>query len=236
MTPKLRRPWAAALLVWITAVLVFLAVDRLLGGALAQALGTASVWFYAAFGLASEMTYGAAAVASWRVVYGQWIIRVAWQWPLFLWSLAGGAGLGGLLSAASRLYRAPFGDPWPSDAGDLTPSVTGRPSALILLLVVLVLIAPVMEEWLFRGVFQTSLEAAAGPWAAMAVTAVIFALAHELDASNPALQPWLWTTILPLAAGLGVIRLKTRSMSGNIGLHLGYNLWAAVLIVWPLVR
>ncbi len=68
------------------------------------------------------------------------------------------------------------------------------------------------QEWLFRGVLQTSLVRAMGTPAAITVVALVFSGLHEFDSAHPAQHPWLWLPILPLALITGIIRSRTDSM------------------------
>ena len=78
-----------------------------------------------------------------------------------------------------------------------------------------VVLAPVIEETVFRGWIQRSLERFWGPAPAVVVTAALFALMHGI----PEYMPYYF--------GMGVlfggIVLVTRSLWGSILLHAAYN-------------
>ena len=90
---------------------------------------------------------------------------------------------------------------------------------MILLLVVV--LAPVIEETVFRGWIQRPLERFWGPAPAVVVTAALFALMHGIPED------------MPYYFGMGVlfggIVLVTRSLWGSILLHAAYNLQSFAL-------
>ncbi|MCH7814493.1 MAG: CPBP family intramembrane metalloprotease [Planctomycetes bacterium] len=81
-----------------------------------------------------------------------------------------------------------------------------------------VLIAPVAEEFFFRGLLQTLLGRLTGrPWVAVAATAVGFGIAH-------AQQPQVIPTIAVLGVLLGVSYERSGSLVAPIVLHSIFNL------------
>lgn len=80
--------------------------------------------------------------------------------------------------------------------------------------VVVALLAPVVEELLFRGLGYTLLEGF-GRWTAIAVTAVGFALAHGLLEGFPLL--------LVFGAGLAYMRSRVGSIVPGILVHMAFN-------------
>ena len=81
--------------------------------------------------------------------------------------------------------------------------------------------AAAAEEVVFRGVLLRHLEARAGTWVALVVTAVLFGAVHL---TNPAATTW-GVTALTIEAGLslGAAYVATRSLWLPVGLHLGWN-------------
>lgn len=225
--------------VWIVALATGLVLEFFIPALAALPLSLVGIgpsalttgWGRMVFSLYSEIGYGAAAGYAWHSATRRWWPDGHWRWRLFAWGVLGGAGMGAATSVAAAMLLRLTGRPMPSDVHDLLGPVARTPGALLAMFFVLVLVAPVMEEWLFRGTLQTSLEQAWGARASVIVVAVFFALVHELDAVNPLKSPWLWVPLLPLALLLGIVRQKTRSMSGNIGIHCGYNAWSTGLIV-----
>jgi membrane protease YdiL (CAAX protease family) len=98
---------------------------------------------------------------------------------------------------------------------------------LWLLAVTALLLAPVLEELLFRGLLLRALLRRTTPVAAVAVSAVVFALVH------PLLDPSLGSVaVVPglLGVGLltGVLAVRTGDLSRPILVHLGFNLLTVV--------
>jgi len=95
--------------------------------------------------------------------------------------------------------------------------VAGTQSTLerILLTISVILVAPVIEEALFRGLLQGALEARLRPWLAIVVAAVPFALLHGL---TPALFFFFWS--LPV----GWVTWRTGSIRPGIVVHALNNL------------
>jgi len=84
------------------------------------------------------------------------------------------------------------------------------------------LIAPVCEELLFRGLLLRALQRRFSPVIAVAVSALVFALAH------PALDPtWGTFAIVPalfaLGAISGAVAVRRADLSASIMLHIGVN-------------
>jgi membrane protease YdiL (CAAX protease family) len=95
-----------------------------------------------------------------------------------------------------------------------------RPGGALVLLVLIVGIAPLIEEFAFRGWMQRPLERKLGPAPAIALTALLFALAH--------LQPGGIPIRLAGGAALGYAVWATRSIWAGVALHVAWN--AGVLL------
>jgi uncharacterized protein len=98
---------------------------------------------------------------------------------------------------------------------------------LALIALVAGLIAPVCEELLFRGLLLRALRRRMSPDAAVAISALVFALAH------PMLSPtWGTFAVVPalfaLGAVSGVMALRRGDLSVSILLHIGFNLLTTV--------
>jgi membrane protease YdiL (CAAX protease family) len=92
--------------------------------------------------------------------------------------------------------------------------------SLILLSVFGVLIAPVVEELVFRGFFFTVIEQSHGPLAAVLATSAFFSVLHARQ------YGWHWQNLLLLAlVGIvfGAVRARTQSVVPSTMLHAGYN-------------
>jgi membrane protease YdiL (CAAX protease family) len=91
-----------------------------------------------------------------------------------------------------------------------------------------VLVAPVTEELLFRGLFLPALRGRHGTMAAVVVTSVLFGLFH-LD-----VQAAFYATAMGLL--LGTVRVRAGSVLPAIALHAGFNALPIVLpeALWPI--
>jgi membrane protease YdiL (CAAX protease family) len=174
-----------------------------------------------------------------------WLIAVA---AFFLWCHAAPGGWGTPRGRATgRVRRVPAGA-WPLLAalapvmsagalsmwvllGALGAETEGplprqiveygeRPGGALVLLVLIVGIAPLIEELAFRGWMQRPLERRLGPAPAIVLTALVFALAH--------LQPDGIPIRLAGGAALGYAVWATRSIWSGVALHVAWN--AGVLL------
>jgi membrane protease YdiL (CAAX protease family) len=112
----------------------------------------------------------------------------------------------------------------------------------VLIIVSAVIIAPVVEEFLYRGHLQTALRALLGRafagtsqeplkprvdrahrWLAIFVTSIVFALAH--------LEPWMMLPIFFLSLCLGYVYERTGNLWFSILLHLIFNAANVTLFV-----
>lgn len=90
-----------------------------------------------------------------------------------------------------------------------------------------VLGAPLIEEFIYRGLLQQGVKRLAGSaWRGMAVTSALFALAHVHAVEAHALP-----TLLVLGLGFGWAREKTGSLWVPILMHTGFNAMNVALAV-----
>lgn len=86
----------------------------------------------------------------------------------------------------------------------------------VLIIILAVVVAPLVEEMLFRGLFQTMFRSyLRRPWAAIAITSVLFAITHA--------NPEHWLTLFVLAMGLGYAYEKSGSLLRPIFMHAMFN-------------
>jgi len=89
-------------------------------------------------------------------------------------------------------------------------------SLQILLVFVAVVVAPLIEEAMFRGMFQTMIRSYLGrPWLAIIATSALFASVHE-DITH-------WPALFVLALGLGYAYEKSGSLFRPIFMHALFN-------------
>lgn len=91
-----------------------------------------------------------------------------------------------------------------------------------------VIFAPMVEELLFRGVLLRALLRKVQPYAAVLLSAVIFALVHYLG--DPNTLPFL-PALTGLGALLAVVALRTGDLSAPIFIHAGFNLTTTILFL-----
>lgn len=97
------------------------------------------------------------------------------------------------------------------------------------LLFAVVVLAPLVEEVLFRGFMLPGLAAGrGGPWGAILVTALVFAVVHtQYDVFD-------MSAVLALGLLLGAARWYSGSLWLALGLHVAINGVAAAQLVWAL--
>lgn len=89
-----------------------------------------------------------------------------------------------------------------------------RAGALVLSFLAIAVAAPLAEEMTFRGLGYYLLSQF-GAWAAIAVTAIAFALAHGLIVGIP--------VFFVIGAGLAFLRFRTNSLLPPILVHMAFN-------------
>jgi membrane protease YdiL (CAAX protease family) len=105
-----------------------------------------------------------------------------------------------------------------------------RGPALVLFAVIVVTVAPVAEELLFRGALLRALQRRMTPAWAVFVSALAFAAVH------PLLSPSIGSVIaIPGLFALGLLSaalaIRTGNLSASILLHAGFNLLTAVSVL-----
>lgn len=84
------------------------------------------------------------------------------------------------------------------------------------------LLVPVAEELIWRGLLQAGLRGAAGPRAAVVVTAALFTLVHWPALADDGRATGL-AMLLVLACALGILRERTGSTLAPMALHALFN-------------
>ncbi len=95
--------------------------------------------------------------------------------------------------------------------------------------IVIVGLAPVMEEWLFRGVIQQGLMGNLGRWRGIILTAFLFAICRIVPGLPPSTLLSFLLVSFAMGLLLGCVRVATGSLLAAILLHTGFNLigWAS---------
>lgn len=114
----------------------------------------------------------------------------------------------------------------------LPPSDDGR--ALLINLLSAMIVAPIGEEILYRGVIAQAWGRQSGPRRAIVFSAIVFAVAHTLNIGGESIGGALavagvaFAIRLPLGLALGWLWVRRRSLLATIVLHAAYN---AVLVL-----
>lgn len=95
--------------------------------------------------------------------------------------------------------------------------------------IMIIAVAPVIEEVLFRGLWLRAMVAKYGRTTAVIATSLLFGLAHLLDPSTAFLMPALVIVGIVLAA----VTLRTGRLGPAIMIHVGFNLTTFVILLAP---
>lgn len=104
------------------------------------------------------------------------------------------------------------------------------PALLTVALITIILVAPIVEEWLFRGFLQSFLRRHVGRKAAVLLTAISFALFH-LSASQGLGNISLAISLFAFSCYLGFLYERQGSLLAPIGLHMAFNTISCVRIL-----
>jgi membrane protease YdiL (CAAX protease family) len=100
----------------------------------------------------------------------------------------------------------------------------------ILAVAFMVVVQPVAEEMLFRGIAFASFRVTFGAWGGLVLCAIAYALFHLLaySAAPLDLSVWWYTLLLPLLAGLyfSAVRAYTGSTRAAIVAHMAFGVFA----------
>ncbi len=119
------------------------------------------------------------------------------------------------------------------DAVKFVKLAVNSPLAIFFALGSVIILAPLVEEFLFRGCLQTYLRRFLGAKTAIFCSALIFALFH-LSKDQGLGNITLVTSLLVLGIFLGFLYEKTSSLFASIGLHMTFNTISALsLIFYP---
>ena len=137
-----------------------------------------------------------------------------------IWGLGGGVGLQVLaLIVTGIVLMALGGDTRPEqNVADVAEASVG--GALVLAFVGTVLLAPLVEEVLYRGMLLSWLRRRMGRHGSVIVSAAIFAGVHLVDPGTLLLLPGLFV----IGVGLGYAALRSGGLSLPLYLHAGVNL------------
>ncbi len=241
-TEDARSPWWLLVKVVLWFVVVEIVVGTLLGVGLAVSRG--ALWLSPALvkGAAPLLALGpywlvlrheGRRVGNGDVVAGLGLGPVKWRMVVMV-------GLPGLVAVQGVVWLLGGVSPWLGAALRFQPLTAAQVAALGgtagLLMVVLwaVLVAPVLEELMFRGWLWTGLRRRWGVVATVAASVAMFALAHVSEGGAKAIL------VVPLALLLGVVRQISGGVRGTMVLHAINNgpvlVGAMKILVWGTER
>jgi uncharacterized protein len=97
------------------------------------------------------------------------------------------------------------------------------PLAVVLLVVMAVVGAAVLEELFYRGLWLRALERRLPPWAAIGITAAVFALMH--------FQPYDFLPLMTFGVVAGVLAHRAGRLGPAIWAHFGFNAIALTFLL-----
>jgi membrane protease YdiL (CAAX protease family) len=147
-----------------------------------------------------------------------WRLRLRdWWWPVV--GIGVTIGLGILLWPMNRLLPD---QPETQDVARDLANVT-RPGAVVLAILAVVLLAPAVEELLFRGALLRSLQRRTSDGWAIAIQGTVFGLIHASGTSFDLNAIPTLAALTVLGVFLGVIATRSGSLSRAMLIHAGFN-------------
>lgn len=119
----------------------------------------------------------------------------------------------------------------PQLAVEALKQATGHPMAFFMILLSILLFAPFLEEYLFRGLLQTWLRKTAGSLNAIFLSGFAFALLHFAPQQKWTNIP-LIISLFTFGCYLGFVYEKSRSLFAPIVLHVTFNLISVIRIIF----
>jgi membrane protease YdiL (CAAX protease family) len=208
---------ALAVLVWVTGSQSPSDVSQLVVSSIGQALATLAVLTYLSRrkGTSSwDLDFGFRfrAIDGLGLLYG-----VALQYAVVLL----------VLLPLAYLLRM---DELPQQSVAKVAGEAASPVARIVVFTILVVVAPVLEELLFRGVLLSRLRRSMSASSAILVSAAVFAAIHLIDPNARFVVPGLFV----IGIVLGYQALRTGRVGLCIATHAGVNLVAAIGLLFGL--
>lgn len=136
------------------------------------------------------------------------IVRLLAIWPLVLAAIV----------VTTRVARVIEGQDFEMPQHEELEVMAEFPSAYLQALIAFlaVVIAPLLEEMLFRGLLQSVIRSYVDrPWPAIVATSVLFAAVHS--------DSWHWPALFVLSLGLGYAYEKSGSLLQPIFMHALFN-------------
>lgn len=154
-------------------------------------------------------------------------LNLRWSWrALGLGFLFGFGGLA-ITLPASLIYLRVMGEGATSAAGQVFGGVRTTWIWAVAVLVLVVVVAPIFEEVIYRGLLWNAIEWRWGRWVAFAVSTVVFAAAH-LELSR-------FPLLLVVAVPVALARLYSGSLVASIAAHSATNLLPGLALMFSLL-
>ncbi len=150
-------------------------------------------------------------------------------YPRDVWGIAVGFGLqvlAALVIGPLVQLLAPEDAPQQSIV-EIGEDISGGFESLVFLFLVVIL-APLVEEVIFRGMLLSRLRRSIGPWPAILVSAALFSLIHLTDPDAILAVPSLFV----VGVALGWVALRRGDLSLAIYVHAGVNLTGAIALLF----
>ncbi len=154
-------------------------------------------------------------------------LGLEWSWRDLGLGLAFGFGGLALTIPASIIYVAIVGADTTSAVGEVFGGLTAAPAMAVVVFLIVVFVAPLCEEIVYRGLLWGGVERLGGRWVAFGVTTLLFALAHFEFTRTPL----LFVVAIPIA----VARLYTGRLLASIVAHQVNNLLPGIALLLGLL-
>ena len=103
------------------------------------------------------------------------------------------------------------------------PAQSGGEVEIVPLMIICVLLGPIVEEIVFRGILLKMFGAAVGVFFSIVITALLFSVSHAISQAD--MVQVIYTFVLGIL--LGVVRYKSTSLWSAIAVHMSFNLSSA---------
>jgi CAAX protease family protein len=222
---------------WWEALLVYLLGNLFLGGlayALVGAREGAAPERIVVGAVVLDLVFLGSMLLWLRTVHSTAIRAIGLRWRMRTALLGVAAGLGLYLLTAvilgeilQRIYTRSVGHP--VEAPDQMPGGLHGPG-LVLFVILAVVIAPIVEEFYFRGILYRSLRDPYGVAAGIVGSALLFGLVHYQP--GPLADAVLLQSVMVVTGvGLAVIYERAGNLVANIAAHMAFNVVGVTLIL-----
>ncbi|WP_246170169.1 CPBP family intramembrane glutamic endopeptidase [Pseudonocardia hierapolitana] len=225
-SPVRKHRWGLG--AYLLAEAVFLLTSALIGIVLVGDAGPTATTLAIALSVPTVLAASTALLITWVRGNGPIVdLGLVWSWRDLGMGLAFGFGGLALTIPASIVYVAIVGEDATSAVGDVFGGIRAGPALAALVLVIVVFVAPMCEEILYRGLLWGGIEKIAGRWVAFAVSTLLFAIAHFEFTRTPLL--------LVVAIPIAIARLYTGRLLASIVAHQINNLLPGIALVLGLL-